>query len=139
MQKFIETINNLVKLISSLVTLAVLGAVVYFGLKAYHTAAEFTSKPIQMPTVQLPEVKLPKIQIEAPEIKLPEVKLPEIPGFAKKEEPGKAGQWGFKDASLPAGPVYDYPLPGSSTRCHHAERCADIIAHCIKKREAGEW
>ncbi len=125
MQKFVETINNLVKLISSLVTLAVLGAVIYGGLRAYHSVAELTSKPIQMPTVKLPAIEVPPIKVAMPEVNLPEISLP-----GKKELPVYDGFWGLPHGQ---GPVHDYPIPNTSTRCHHTERCENIMVHCVKK------
>src|SRR4051794_2240154 len=88
MTKFIDTLNNIVKLISSLATIAMLGGMAFGGLWVYHKVAELTSKPIQMPAVMLPEVKLPEHitlptikmpeKITMPEIKIPEIKMPEI-------------------------------------------------------------
>lgn len=103
MLKFIEAINNTVKLITSIATLGILGAVIFGGLKAYHTIAELTSKPIQMPTVELPTIKLPEVKVSMPDFGV-------VEGFKKfdrelgravdnltkpKEEEGPPGQWGF--------------------------------------------
>ena len=87
MQKLIETLNNTVKLISSLATLAVLGGLVYGVLWVRHQYAVLTEKPIQLPSVKLPDVQLPAIKMEAPEIKLkaPTLDLSGLLGGKKNE------------------------------------------------------
>src|SRR4051794_11311251 len=76
MTKFVETLNNIVKLVSTLATLAVLGGIVYGVLWLYQKAGEMTANPPRIPDIgkMLPEnITLPKI--EAPEINL---KAPKI-------------------------------------------------------------
>ncbi len=99
MTKLIDTLNNILKLVSSLATLAVLGGIVYCGLRAYHTIAELTAKPIQIPTVKIPDIQLPKIKMEVPEItiKAPTLDLSGLLGGKKKEEELPTGPWSFND------------------------------------------
>ena len=76
MQKFIETINNVVKLITSLLTLGIFGGFIFGGLWMYQKVGEMTSKPIRLPSIELPDVNVPKVHIEAPDIELPSIKFP---------------------------------------------------------------
>jgi hypothetical protein len=120
MLRFIEAINNTVKLITSIATLGILGAVVFFGLKAYHTIAELTSKPIQLPTVELPTIKLPE-KIELPEVK---VKMPDlgvskglnnlerkiasaVKDFTTPDSQKVVGEWEFMTKEA-VGPSWDF-------------------------------
>ena len=149
MTKFIETLNNLLKLISSLITLAVLGGVIFGGLWLYKQYVIITSQPIKLPSVVLPDIQMPKIKIEAPEIKLPTVELPAvkvggITVFGKSdEEIAKDKQeeedWAWINSSIQAAkegikPKEEYKSPFKldtlpPANCKHSPQCKNTYDH----------